>query len=883
MTGPDRYLPAWAAALLERIVPFRLHSDVIGDMAEIYAWIRIEEGRFAAWRWLFGQLFRTLPLFLIDGVSLGGSMFRNYIKVAGRNLSKRKFHASLNIFGLAIGMGVSLLILQYITYETGFDSWHDDVDQLYRVNLQDSTADGTSTSPETYYGLAPLAASDVPGIESAARLHPVYGSATIVIDGVERAIFKTSDFAYVDPEIFEIVTYEPIHGDPVQALRDPANIVLTRAAAERFFGRVDVVGQSLTIHSWITAEQTVGAVVEDHAGNSHVTATLFAPLQPLLDDPSSQYADDEGFGWTNFITYVELRRGFDAAPVSATLSRRLNDVIGERMTERGSTVTTRFQPIRDIHLRGVGDGSAGSGALRSVVFVSIIGCIVLIIAWLNFVNLTTSRAMERAREVGVRKATGARRTQLTAQFLTEALLTNAIALVLAAAFAWKGIAWLNELAGTGIRLSIWSEPRLWLFIAAFFGFGAVISSLYPSLVMGRARPADALRGNTGRTSSHARLRQTLVVFQFAMSIALISGAWIVNRQIDHLQSVDPGFSVDQVLAVVRPGVIEDEEQYEANLTAFLETAGSLAAVESHAASTMIPGTGFNLNTTARDEGAARTEEFEIRSFWIGNGFLDTYDMELLAGRAMDAGSDYDRQFATIVNMTTIRELGYERPEDAVGERITVGGDTPKEIVGVLGDFNWMSAKEPSHPVVLFPTSSGYFFSFRLAGGSITPALASIREAFEAAFPGNTFDYVFADERFGRLYASEERLQRLVSVSATFALIVAALGLIGLASLAASRRRQEMSIRKVLGAGLADIVRLMTGRFALLVAIGALLASPVVWVVATRWLDRFGSRMDLTPDVFVLPTVAVLLVALLSSGYHVWRLATGNPVEGIRSS
>jgi len=288
MTGGKAYLPVWAATLLERIVPQRLHADVIGDIAEVYAWTRSEEGRFAAWCWLTGQLIRTLPLFLFDEISLGGSMFRNYIKVAVRNLTKRKFYAALNIVGLAIGMGISLLILQYITYETGFDAWHENVDQVYRVNPQDSTADGTEMSADTYSGLALLARDDVPGIKTAARLHPVFGTATVVVGGQDRAIYKTADFAYVDAELFDILTYETVHGDPVRALRNPEQVVLTRSAAERFFGDVDVLGRELTIHSWMTADQSVGAVVEDHAGNSHVTATMFAPLQPLLDDPTSQ-------------------------------------------------------------------------------------------------------------------------------------------------------------------------------------------------------------------------------------------------------------------------------------------------------------------------------------------------------------------------------------------------------------------------------------------------------------------------------------------------------------------------------------------------------------------------------------------------------------------
>jgi|GEM_PF-1035134 len=885
MSHDSKPMPAWAIALLERILPFRLHDDVIGDMAEAWTWIRAEEGRLRAWQWLCGQLARMLPVFLFDGINLGGSMFRNYITVALRNLRKRTFYSTLNIAGLAIGMGISLLILQYITFETSFDNWHEGVEQSYRINLAETSGGQTSSSEFSFHALAAIARDNVVGFEQVARLHPVYGTATVKAGATGEDVFQTSDFVYVDPDFFNIFSYPAIAGDPVVALRDPGQVVLTRSAAERFFGTVDAVGQEISIFSWMTATQRVGAVVEDHAGNSHITATLFAPLQALLDDPTSQYADDDGFSWTNFITYAQLTPGSDAADAGRALSSALMDVVGEELASREASMSTSLQPLMDIHLYGAGDGDpeAASGALRNVLFISIIGVFVLIIAWLNFVNLTTSRAMERAREVGVRKATGARRSQITAQFVIEALLTNAIALLCAGAIAWKGTGWLNDVAGTHLSARIWAEPRLWLFMATFFGLGTVASSLYPSLVIGRAVPAVVLRGQGGKGTSQARIRQGLVVFQFALSIAMLSGAWIVFRQIDHLQRIPPGFSMEQVLVVNRPGVIEDNRVYATSRNAFFESLDQETGILQAASSSMVPGAGFNLYTSSRNETTPEADAFPARSFFIGNGFLDTYDMPLLAGRAMDAQSEWDREYATLINETAMHAFGFASPDEAVGKRIVVGSSTPAEIVGVLSDFNWMSAKEPPHPVLIFPTRGGSYFSFRLDGRNMAETIARVGEAFAVHFPGNVYQYAFADERFGEIYASEERLRRLVTVFALFALLVASLGLVGLAALAAARRRQEMSIRKVLGANLLDIVRLLTGRFALLVVLGALLAAPAIWIVANQWLDNFGARMTLTPDVFILPALLVLVVALVASGYHVLRVATDNPVDGIRAN
>jgi putative ABC transport system permease protein len=375
----------------------------------------------------------------------------------------------------------------------------------------------------------------------------------------------------------------------------------------------------------------------------------------------------------------------------------------------------------------------------------------------------------------------------------------------------------------------------------------------------------------------------MVVFQFALSMALLSGSWIVYKQVDHLRGIDPGFSTDQVLVVERPGVIDDVPQYVAQRTAFFEQVRSLSAVSVAANSTMVPGNGYNMTTSARPESAPNSESFGVSAFWIGNQFLDTYGMTLLAGRELDMESESDRDAGMLVNRTAMLAFGFENPEDALGETVMVGDNSPTEILGVLNDFNWMSAKESASPVLIYSTRGGTFFSLKIAAGNISKTVKDIESLFHQSFPGNSYEYFFADDRFNELYQSEERLMSLVSVFAVFALLVAALGLLGLAALTAAQRRKEISVRKVLGAGHATVARLLTGHFDVLVGIATIIAFPIVWFVGDRWLDNFASRTAMTVDIFLLPAVIVLAVSLVASGYHVWRLATANPIDGIRAS
>ena len=885
MKGPMDMLPTWALALLERLVPWHIQSDVVGDLAEMYAWMAREEGRWTANKWFAGQVLKALPVFVANGLNLGGSMFQTYIIVAWRNLAKRKFYAFLNVGGLAIGMAICLLIIQFVTFETSFDRYHDRIEDLYRINLKLYTGDAlTSHDPFTSYAVASTIASSVPAAERVSRYHPVYGTATLLVDTGQLETFRTSKFAYVDPAHFELFTYPDIHGSARQALLNPDQVVVTSNAAKRLFGTADAVGMSLRVYAWLEQEYTVGAVVEDHKGNSHLAEEIWAPLQPLIDDPDSQYAEDSGWDWTNFVTYVQLRPGSDPAAVARAMDAAILSANREEFESLANRLETDLQSVERIHLHSTfSGGSLVSGAARNVLFVSIIGLFVLVIAWLNFINLTTSRAMERSIEVGIRKATGARRGQVAMQFLSESVFINFIALVMSVGLAIWGLPWLNELANTQVSQAIWFEPRLWAYLLLVFGLGSVLASTYPSFVLSRFAPMAILRGIGSQSRSRGRARQGMVVFQFILSISLLSGTWIVYKQLAHMRGVDPGFDLEQVIAIESPSVIDDSEAYRSNRSSFREKVRTHASVVSASSSSMIPGTGYNLSTEGRPESSAPSDAFPVRAFWIGADFFQTYSMQILAGREMDPESGFDRENAVVLNETAMHAFDLKSPEEAIGSRIILGAETTLEVVGVARDFQWMTAKAAIEPTIMLSSRGGSWYSVKLVSSSIPTMLPWLEEQYEASFPGNSFQYVFADDRFDEQFRSEERLADLVSVFSLFAVLVAALGLVGLAALTASQRNKEMSIRKVLGAGPLDIVRMVVAPFAMMVGVASLLSTPAVWWIAELWLDNFESRMEINAVLFIGPALLVLVVSIVASSWHIGQLSRANPVEGIRAT
>lgn len=881
---PRHVLPGWAVWLLSRLVPSRNREVVLGDFAEIYRAIAAADGPARARRWYIWQVFKSIPAFLSDGFYFGGVMVGNYFKIAARNLGKRKFFSALNIGGLAIGMAVCLLIFQYVAFETSYDTFHAKGEHLYRVYLTDIVEGGSpsSTSGHTWWKLGPEVEAAVPEVEAVARFHPSYGTVIIAHEDEtgHRSVNREGDvLAFVDPAFLSLFSFPLVQGDPATALQEPGTILLSASMARKYFGEDNPVGKVLDVRSWIGDTHTITGVFEDIPANSHFKFDFLIPIDGLLQ--SGQYREADGWSWTNFVTYLQLRPGANTEVVS----RKITDVIRANNVsdlEENPELAAGLQPIEAIHLYSAWDTSGQGGSYKTVYFFSLVGLFILFIAWINYINLSTARAMERAKEVGVRKVVGARKTQVVAQFVLESALVNFLALIVAFGLAVWGLPYLNQLAGVNILPSVWADPKVWGGVVGIFGVGAVLSSLYPAFVLSSFQPVSVLKGRIRRFAAHDRLRKVLVVSQFVASIALLTGTYAVYTQVNYMRELDVGYRLDQVLVVQRPGIIDDAEQYVEARTAFKEEVVKLAGVQNVATSSQVPGNGHNLRTSARRESVAAVDAVPVQVTWIQENFVDTYGLEIVAGRNFSEDLQADLDDGVLINEWGVHALGFDSNEAALGQTVVFsGGESTAVIVGVLKDFHWMSVKEEPGAILFALTRGGGYYSLQLAGGRLDETLAAVEQIYTEVFPGNLFEYHFADQFFDEQYKADQRFGALFGLFAVFALLVACLGLIGLAAYTVAQRTKEIGIRKVLGASSRGIMGLLLAEYVKLVAVALLVATPLMVIAIDAWLAGFAARIDLSVQLFLIPGLTVLMIALLTVGFHTLRSALSDPVKSLR--
>ncbi len=882
MSRSDTSLPRWAERLLTRLASAHNRDVVVGDFAELFAWRAGEDGRGRALVWFWGQVLKSLPAFISNGFIFGGAMLKNYATVAVRNLRKRRFYTALNVGGLAVGMAACLLIFQYVTFEQSYDAFHANADRTYRTILASERPSGSFVEPFSWANLGPEAAEQLPSIEAYVRYHPNYGTATLAVleDSVRGDAFREDAVAFVDPSFLSVFSFPLIRGDVATALTEPKTALLSVSTAERYFGEADPIGRMLEVDSWADGVYTVTGVFDDGPANSHLQFDVLMPLADLTESGEGQYAESDGWDWTNFITYLLLRPSTDVAAVEAGLSSLVMAQHAETLEAEGATQQIRLQPIRDIHLRSDFDiEHAEVNSARAVYFFTLVALFILVIAWVNTINLSTARAMERAREVGVRKAMGAYRKQVVAQFLTESAFVNGLALVLAVGLSVIAMPVLNKLGGVEITLSVWREPKLWLGFVWVFGAGAFLASLYPAFVLSAFDPVAVLKGRLGRFASHAGLRKGLVVFQFVASIALLIGTYAVYQQVDFMRSQSAGFDLDQVLIVDRPRFAG--EDYRETREVFKDALLQQAAISSVATSATVPGQGHNLGTSGRREGAPETEERMLSMSWVNEAFLETYGMNLVAGRNFNAALETDRS-AVLINETAVQAFGFDSPEAAIGGGIALEGGA-REVIGVVEDYHWLSVKEQVPPTLLVLTGGGGYFSLRVDAANLESTMEAVQATYNEVFPGNPFHFFFADQHFDAQYREDVRFGLLFGLFAGFALLVACLGLVGLAAYTASQRTKEIGVRKVLGAGASQIVRLLVVDFAKLIGVAFVLTVPLmVWGLGV-WLDGFAKHIEIGPQLFIVPAALVLTFALLTVSYHTLRAALTDPVHALRSN
>lgn len=804
-------------------------------------------------------------------------MFRNYFKTAWRNVLRQKGYAGINILGLAIGIAACLLILQYVSFELSFEDFHVNKDRVYRVHQDRYDKGKLSTQwAAGAYAVGNTFKDAIPEIEDYVKLV----SRGELLTEVNNQPVKIKKVFYASESFFKIFTYPLIAGDPNTALKEPFTTALSENTAKTVFGTTNVVGKTIRFNG--RSNYTVTAVYKDPPVNTQLRPDLLLSYAGFIKLQGPDNNPETAWVWDGCLTYLLLQKGADPKKVEAKFPPIVDKHVGEQMKKSNSSVNYYLMPLADIHLYSHYIGEPGPNGDGNTVYLLLgIAFFIVIIAWVNYINLATARAINRAREVGIRKAIGSRRKQLVAQFLTESALLNAFALVLGLLIVLVSIPGFNALSGQQLSFSLFGRPDFWLSLGALFLVGVFFSGLYPALVLSGFRPIEVLKGKMTATKGGSLLRKSLVVFQFAASLFLLIGTLAVYTQIQYMRKQSLGLDIDQTL-VVRPPIAGLDSTYGQKMEAFKQELTRESNISNVTVSTSIPGEPVGWNAGGiKLVGADESTQQQYRVIGVDYDYLKTYGLKVIAGRAFskEFGDDVN---SVIYNRKATELLGFTNPAEAVGKKIDFWGQQ-YTISGVVENFHQQSLHEAFEPLILrlIPGAWG-FFSVKTTTDQSSATIAAIKKQWNKFFPGNTFDYFFLDDHFDQQYKADQRFGQTFGLFTALAILVACMGLFGLASFTTLQRTKEIGIRKVLGATVPVILRLLYKEFAMLIVLAFLVAAPIAWMVISKWLQGYAFRTSIHWTYFALPFTVIIIIALVTVSFQSIKAAVANPVKSLRT-
>ena len=806
-------------------------------------------------------------------------MLRNYLKIAWRNLVRQKGYTFINVFGLAIGLACCLVIFLYVQDELRFDRFHTKANQIYRIINHRSSEGVQMVMARTPPAYGPTLTTSFPEVQQSVRLFE-FGGNELVAFG-DRKFFE-SGILLADSTFFDVFSFPLTRGNPTLVLRSPDAIVLSETMARKYFGSQDPLGKQLTIDG--TYKFRVTGVMKDVPERSHLKASFVGSFGALRDMVGAERL--KSWGWQQFYTYITLAEGSDPAQVNAKLPAFLAQHAPSEVAQRNSRDNYGLQALTDVHLRSsdVEYDIAQKGDIQYIYAFSLVALFTLLIACFNFMNLSTARSARRAKEVGMRKAVGAQRSQLIGQFLGESLLQTGMALVVALLLTVLVLPTLNDWTGKSLQfMSMLTIPFVLYLVGAVVLVGLLAGS-YPAFFLSGFKPLNVLKGAVKGVASGAFLRRNLVVVQFAVSIMLMIGAGIVFYQIRYIQTKNMGFSKEQlVLLPIRTKAMRQNiETIKAELTQNPSIVGATACYG-------VPGGRF-----AGDgiDVPGRTEQFSTNMFLIDEDYIPTMGMTMVAGRNFSKAFGTDAREGFVLNETAVRELGWGTPARAIGQSISwrqweppTPADSIKrgKVIGVVKDFNYKTIHQKIEPMVLQIVPAEYsHLVVRIRPAATTTALGILGDKWRAVASEWPFEYTFLDEQFADQYRSEQIFGKVFGLFTFLSIFITCLGLFGLAAFTAEQRTKEIGVRKVLGASVTSIVALLSKDFLTLVVIALLIAAPIAWYAMSHWLESFAYRVEMEWWIFVLAGLLAISIAFLTVFFQSVKAALTNPVKSLRS-
>jgi len=804
-------------------------------------------------------------------------MYTNYLKVAFRNLFRNKFYSLLNISGLAIGIACCILIMLFVTDELSYDKHFEKADRTYRLTMSGALNGSAFDLAVVGPSVGQTMLNDYPEVIQFGRFR---GNGSPFIRYGEN-VFKEEKFVWADHAILDIFDMNLTLGDPETALKDPKSLVMSETAAKKYFGNEDPIGKTVEFRS--SKDYEVTGVFKDLPHNTHFDFDVLGSMETLDEAKQPIWLS------MNFQTYVVLTEDADLKAMTDRFPEMLKRYVGpevkqfmnmdwDDMSSTGSDMAFGMQPLKDIHLYSDLEGELdANGDIKYVYIFSAIALFILLIACINFMNLATARSAHRAKEVGVRKVLGSMKTQLINQFLAESLLISFLSFVLAIGITYLAIPFFNDLSNKELSIPISNPVFLGSVFAGIFGVGLLAGS-YPAFFLSAFQPVKVLKGSLSGGMKSGALRNVLVVIQFCTSIFLVIGTLVILNQLNYIQNKNLGFERDQVV------IINDAYLAGSNVQALKTRLESFSEVKSVSVSGYLP-TPSNSNMNVFIKGIVPNQDNQVlmSNWYVDYEYLETMGMTLAAGRnfSRDFGTD---SLSMIINEAAVKEFGFENPiGETIGNFVDMQGNIQgMKVVGVVKDFHYRTLKDKIAPMCMMLGNNAGLMSIKVNTSDYSALLSKIEDSWTELAPNQPFETSFLDDRFERMYDAEQRLGKIFGVFAGLAILIACLGLFGLASYTAENRIKEVGIRKVLGANVGQIVYLLSKDMGKLVLIAFVVGAPLAWYSMNSWLAGFEYRTAIGWYVFAVTAIGALLIALLTMSYQSIKAATGNPVKALRT-
>jgi len=802
-------------------------------------------------------------------------MIKNYFKIAVRNFIKYKTYSLINILGLAIGTAACLLILHYVSFEKNYDKFHSDSERIYRLRYERISENGEAVRFASSCPPAALRIRDnLDEVEKIARIFRYKAS----VSQKDTKFFEEKIF-FAEKDFLDILKFNFLEGDPLNGISEPGNAFVSRSTALKYYGTENVLGKTFSIDK--QHEFQIVGVFEDIPQNSHLKFDFLLPWESLLTIVGKEY--DEAWGHSGSFTYLRVQPGTKQADLQNKISKLVDDELGESLKEYKMELLLPLQPLEEIHLNShFMQEYEVNGDEDSVNFLFIIAIFIIVMAWVNYINLSTARSLTRAKEVGLRKVVGAERKQLIIQFFVETFVLNLLAILLAVGIVEFFNPYFSLITNIPQEFKIWNHSWIWSAIPFMLLGGVFLSGLYPVLTITSFKPITILRGKYSNSTQGIITRKVLVAFQFVLALILITGTFTILQQITFMKEQSVGFNMEQTLVVKGPRVRGDN--FESTNESFKQTILQNADIGNICLATEVPGRQIYWDAGAihkQGEDASSGKNYQIVG--IDYDYINLFDLEIIHGR------QFSREFpaeesSLILNETAVVWMGFDSAESSVGKKVSYWGEI-FTIVGVMKDFHQQSLRQGFEPHIyrFMPTGRGNraMYAIKLNVETVSRTIKDIQTQWNKFYPGNPFEYFFLDEYYNQQYQADELFESVFSLFSFLAIFITALGIFGLSAFSAAQRTKEIGIRKVLGAKSSDVFVLLTKDFLIILGLSFVVALPILIYGINLWLNDFAYRMALNIWLFVLPLILVYCITLLTISYQTIKVAISNPVESLK--